>query len=50
MMVLSYEQAIVGAKKCVLSKLERYLADSDYSDGQKLEMLYDIERNIDEAY
>lgn len=49
-MVLTNEQALAQAKKRILAKLKKYLADNEYSDGQKLEMLHDIERSIDEAY
>jgi hypothetical protein len=49
-MVLTYEQALEKAKSRVLGKLKKYLADKEYTDSQKLDMLHDIEKNIDEAY
>jgi hypothetical protein len=38
-----------GAERRVFAKLKKYLADHNYTNGQKIEMLHDIERNIDVA-
>ena len=50
MVLLSYEQTLAQATKRVSAKLRKYLSAPDYSFGQKMIMLHDIERNIDEAY
>ncbi len=49
-MVLTNEQALAQAKKRVLAKLNKYLADDGYSSGQQLSMLHEIEEKIDQAY
>lgn len=49
-MVLNYEETLAKVKGRVLGKLDKYLADKDFTDGQKILMLRDIEREIDEAY
>lgn len=37
------------AEKRVSAKLKKYLADPDYTNNQKIEMLHEIEHSIDEA-